>query len=352
MINSHIHIFDALSVPNNFLPFGLVYVVRTDVGFAIMKFALHHLIPGNNDLLDRYLKFIEAGKLGSQQKIFEECRKWYPTGTKFIILPMDMTYMGAGKVNKDYSIQLKELSELNKIYPEAIPFIGLDPRRPELNDLFDKYVVNGSFKGVKLYPSLGYFPYDKILYPYYKYCEENNIPILAHCSPANPVHNKSSKKEIIKLLQNSLTPINTKGTKVELCSQFTHPSNYEFVMKDFPNLKINCAHWGSQNQWDVFMNNPSDTTNWFSVIKNMIIKYPNFYTDISFTMGEEKYFALLKVMLQSNDSIKNKVLFGSDYYMNLTDSGEMMFGVTLRAYLGEDLFNQIAEVNPGKFLSF
>ena len=90
--------------------------------------------------------------------------------------------------------------------------------------------------------------------------------------------------------------------------------------------------------------------NWFIIIKDMIKKYDNFYTDIAFTLNNEKYFPLLKLLLQ-DDTIRHKILFGSDYYMVETKSLENNFNIDLRAYLGEYLFELISELNPKKFLN-
>ena len=45
-----------------------------------------------------------------------------------------------------------------------------------------------------------------------------------------------------------------------------------------------------------------------------------------------------------------KCLFGSDWYMVETKSEERRFGIDLRAFLGEDTFNQIANINPKIFM--
>ncbi|MCK4662353.1 MAG: amidohydrolase family protein [Bacteroidales bacterium] len=350
--NSHIHTFKDTDVPRKFLPLGLVRLLATKPGFYLTAKILNNLNPfSDKDVFDRYIKFARIGKLGSQQEIFENCKEHYPEDTNFVILPMDMAFMGAGKVPRPYKNQLEELANLKKLYPQIIPFIHVDPRRKEILNLLKKSVEEWDFKGVKLYPPLGYFPYDEDLYPIYDYCQENNIPIIAHCSPYNPVHYKGSKKDLLKLLSKSKTHISIKGKKKkELCSHFTHPENYEYVLKDFDKLKICLAHFGSEYYWDKYLDSPSDITNWFVIIKNMIEKHKNLYTDLSFTLNNKEYFSLLKVLL-SNNKIKHKILFGSDYYMVQTKTYERRFGIDLRAFIGEVNFKIIAHDNPIAFLS-
>lgn len=349
--NTHIHTFREDDVPRRFLPLGLVRVLASKPGYYLTAKLLNNLNPfSNNDILDRYVKFVSIGKLGSQQKIFEECLRFYPDETQFIILAMDMAHMSAGKVPRDYKDQLRELGELKVTYPQIHPFIHIDPRRKDYLDLLKQCVEDSRFAGVKLYPPLGYFPYDERLLPVYEYCQNNNLPIIAHCSPYNPVHYKGSKKEIIKLLSSSESQINIKGkTKKELCSNFTNPLNYPRVLDKFPKLRICLAHFGSEYYWGEYLNNPGKDGNWFEIIKELLINYPNLYSDISFTLNKQEYFPLLKVLL-TDKKLRKQILFGSDYYMVETKSDERRFGIDLRAAIGESEFQQIAVENPKRFL--
>ena len=349
--NCHIHIFKDSDVPNKFLPLALVKILRTKLGFSIITRIFKRINPfTDKDMFDRYVKFIKVGKLGSQRKIFEECKKFYPDNTQFIVLPMDMAYMGAGKVNRPYEEQIKKLSGLKQIYPQVIPFLHIDPRREKILDLLKICVEERGFKGIKLYPPLGYFPYDEKLYPIYEYCQKNNLPVITHCSPYNPVHFKGKKKKLLSLLSKSKTPLDTKRkSRKELCSYFTHPANYKYVINDFNKLRICFAHFGSEYFWEMFIHHPDEKNNWFSIIRNMITEYENFYTDISFTLNNKKLFSLLKVLL-SDEKLRNKILFGSDYYMVKTESDERRFGLDLRAFIGEEYFTSIAINNPKVFL--
>ncbi|MBL7103006.1 MAG: amidohydrolase [Bacteroidales bacterium] len=349
--NCHIHIFKDTDVPNRFLPLALVNILRSTVGYGVITKILKNIIPfTDKDMFDRYVKFITTGKLGSQQKIFEKCRDFYPDDTKFIVLPMDMAYMHAGKVPRPYKQQLEELYNVSQTYPQVIPFVHVDPRREGILDLLKECVEDWNFKGVKLYPPLGYFPYDPDLDPIYEYCQEKNLPLLTHCSPFNPVHFKGRKRDLKKLLEKSIDHIDTrKKSKKELCSRFTYPGNFKHVVKKFPKLRICFGHFGSQYYWDKFIHHPGEKDNWMRVIRDMCIKYDNFYTDISFTMADMKYFSLLKVLL-ADQKLRKKILFGSDYYMVEVESNERRFGLDLRAYLGEDYFNSIAIENPKVFL--
>ena len=146
-INTHLHTFRDIDVPRRFLPLGLVRILALKPGYFLTAKLLNNLNPfSDEDLFDRYQKFVRIGKLGSQQKIFENCMRFYPKETQFVILPMDMAFMGAGKVPRPYEEQLEELDELKKTYPQIHPFIHIDPRQEGVLDLIMKSVEHGVLK--------------------------------------------------------------------------------------------------------------------------------------------------------------------------------------------------------------
>ena len=345
--NCHIHTFKQEDVPRGFLPLGLVRVLNTRVGYFIFKNFLKLLNPVFKRAdFNRYLKFVEIGKLDSQLEIFREVEKFYPTGTKFISLAMDMAYMNAGKVPRDYEEQVAELCSLPD---NVLPFIHIDPRRKNALNLLYKY--SSRVAGVKIYTPLGYMPFDDRLFPIYDYCQTNNLPIMAHCG-GNTVSYKGSKKEIIHILTKYL-PYDKKWEKMkkdELLSLFVNPRAWTYVLERYPKLNVCLAHWGADKHWDKMITNPSDKTNWYYIIKEMLIEYPNLYTDISFTLHNKEYFSSLKVLLQSKEKVAKSVLFGSDYYMIQTLADEKRFCLDLRGYLGEDLFQIIAKENVERYL--
>jgi predicted TIM-barrel fold metal-dependent hydrolase len=349
--NTHIHIFKNEDVPTRFLTWPLVPLLRTKIGFSVITGFMQNLWPfSSNDVFDRYVKFVEINEFDSQLAIFEECERFYPKNTHFCALSMDMAYMGAGKVERPFEEQLKELAEVKKKKSQVIPFINADPRRPNILELVKYAVEVLGFKGVKSYPSLGYFPYDTRLDEVYKYCSDNNIPIISHVSPYNPVHFKGKKKELKKMLKYAKLPVDwSDKSKKGLCSNFNNPLNWKIVAEKYPNLKICLAHFGSEYYWKEYMDNPQGDDNWFVYVKEMIEQMPNVYTDVSFTLNNKEFFPMLKILLE-NENIRNKVMFGSDYYMVETKTSERRFGVELRAYLGADVFKTIAYDVPREYL--
>jgi len=350
--NCHIHTFRDIDVPRKYLPLGLVRILSTRRGFRILSRLLNNINPwSDNDSLDRYVKFFEVTKKKSQEEIFNYCKDFYPGSTKFVVLPMDMAFMKAGKVPRKYEEQLTELSELSRANSQIIPFIHIDPRRDGILDILKRFVEEHRFKGIKIYPTLGYFPYDERLYPIYKYCEENGLPVITHCSPFNPTRYRGTRKELKRMLSGSTIELDTSNKSPrELCSLFAYPRGWEQVLKDFPNLNICTAHFGSSDQWNKYIYKPHESraNNWFVIIKEMLEKYPNFYTDISMTLYRTDFFSLLKVLLE-DAKINSKILFGSDFYMTERKDAERKFGIDIRAFLGEEKFKRIAYYNIIEF---
>ncbi|HLO60892.1 MAG TPA: amidohydrolase family protein [Bacteroidales bacterium] len=350
--NCHIHTFLEKDIPRRYLPLGLVRILSTTPGFQTIGFLLNVLNPiTSNDQLKRYKKIVEIGRYKSQKEIFEECRKFYPENSRFVVVSMDMEYMNAGKVPRKYKDQLKELAELQKMYPEIVlPFVHLDPRRPGMMDILKQCMEEWDFKGIKIYPSVGYFPYDARLKPVYQYAEKFDVPIISHCSPYNPTYNRSWPYEIKAMLSDSKIPLDRDTcNRKRLCSNFANPLNFPFVMDEFKKLRICLAHFGSEYYWDQFLDHPEDKDSWFTIIKDMMAKYKNLYSDVSYTLNNQQYFPLLKVLM-SDPEINSQILFGSDYYMVENKATERRFSIDLRGYLGEDIFRKIAFENPKKFL--
>lgn len=353
--NVHTHTFTIKDVPVQYLPFGLVRFLAEHRFTQDLAKTIHKLLPYSDEFIFcRYLNIVNTGKLGGQKEVFLNLARFYPENTIFGAIAVDLAYMGAGQVPRDYIEQLDELADLKKNYGDkVIPFIHVDPRRPNSTQLALKYIEQYGFGGVKLYPSLGYFPYDSRLYPLYEYLETHQIPIVTHASPTGLYY------------QGRLTPAMFAEAKINivfdphqknniLCRNFSHPLNFKYLLDDFPKLKINLAHFGGNLEWHEYLFDPPysseiQTDNWFSVILTLIREYANAFTDISYVLYDPKCMALLKILMQ-DDTICQKILFGSDYYMVEMDAMEKSFSIDVRSNLGERNYRQIAELNPQKFL--
>lgn len=351
IINNHTHIFASEDVPNGFLPLGLCKLLRHQWANKLFSGLLSYIIPfSDKDIFDRYKKFIATGNLG-QKKIFEEISQYYPADTLFTCLTMDMEYMGAGKVPRPYEKQLFELFQLKNIYRNIVPFIHIDPRREGAYNLFVKAIEEYKFKGLKVYCNLGYLPYDERMLPIYEYCQKLNIPVIAHGSPYNPVHYRGSKEELKKIIEKGEVKFDFRGkNKKDFCAMLNHPKQWEIVLNKYPKLKVCLAHWGSESEWVRYLDHNDKDDNWFCMVTDMLRKYGNLYTDISFTAENRNIWSYLSVLLE-DEQLKGKILFGSDAYMSEVACNERQFCINLRAFLREEKWRQISEINTKKFLS-
>ncbi|WP_299764441.1 amidohydrolase family protein [uncultured Dokdonia sp.] len=248
------------------------------------------LSPKGMALLERYLLMGRFSFYGSQKEVAQRALFQLPPGSKMVILPMDMEYMGAGKTkvtdamleDKDkklaagwdesdfsntFRYQMRELWDFvesrRKNDGAYYPFLFLDPRRIKaegesffkyrvvnnkmvLEDCFVKtYMEDRKFSGFKIYPALGYYVFDEHLLPLWRYAVENNIPIMTHCVVGVIYYRGKKKKEwnfhpIFKQFYKSKyaadsfpEPMLLPQTKaVDIQSNFTHPMNYLCLLEE------------------------------------------------------------------------------------------------------------------------
>ncbi|QTD39034.1 amidohydrolase family protein [Polaribacter batillariae] len=370
----------------------------------------------SKELRDITKRFLTLGRYSlnykSQARIYDLLEKTYERNTKIVVLSMDMDYMEAGKPEIKYLDQLEELKIVKKNNIDLLPFIFLDPRRvKETKSLEGKKnyatflkseLQKGNFNGIKLYPALGYYPFDKELVNSYLFAQENNIPIMTHCIEGTVFYRGKKKPE---WNYHPILTYNKKGTdnpepiplpqsgNYQWTTNFTHPMNYHCLLDkellsnylgyecDLSKLKICLAHFGGSKEWKKYetdgwnnynknishasevdylkikntLNHKSKRTiwwnaSWLSIIYDLMIKYENVYADVSFILFNEKLFPMLKFIL-NDPKVSDKILYGTDYYVVTQKKTEKSLHQNLRSYIGEELFFKIANKNPKQFLT-
>lgn len=318
--------------------------------FFILKklFAFFNLIPGKQtrELLKRYLMIAKYTVYGSQTNIFKKMKDQYPPKSGFVLLSMDMAYMKSGKVTENFDTQLqglltiKNASFVKKQDLKVYPFLFIDPRRvenkPNKNYLYKHltklhkennakplfrytakenhveiedcmvktYMEDHQFSGFKIYPALGYYPFDKELLAVWKYAEQHNIPIMSHCIKGTIFYRGNKKKEwgthpVFKEENKGLPLLLPEAKNVDFQLDFTHPMNYlclleEMLLRElihqykdeklntlfgysdlntplkypFTKLKICLAHYGGKEHWEKYLE--KDSYNY----SNQIMKNP------------------------------------------------------------------------------
>jgi predicted TIM-barrel fold metal-dependent hydrolase len=406
------------------------------------------VLPGakSKELAARYLKLARFTFYKKQSNVFQKLKNQYPEKSKFIILPMDMEFMEAGKLKKDngYDQQIRELAVMKgKVGCQDIfyPFLFANPRRMEqetdkhfsykidqskivLNDCFiKKYIEEHHFSGFKIYPPLGYYPFDETLLPLWKYAADNSLPIMTHCIRGTIYYRGGKKSEwdshpVFKQLKSdkSLMPLQLMESKNrDFCNNFTHPLNYLCLLEEqllrkivgkakdnrlldvfgyidentpmkynLNHLKICFGHFGGDDEWMRYLEMDRDNytsqiikkpergiaflsnikgepspgkieyiwrhVDWYSIICSLILQYPNVYGDLSYIIHTPEIQPLLKLTL-INPGLRNKVLFGTDFYVVRNHKSEKNLLADILDQLSVEDFDQIARTNPKIFLS-
>jgi uncharacterized protein len=355
--NCHIHTFTADHVPTRFAGIAgkfLRFRAFRIVVLWIMRFVGH--TPRSH--LARYARILETSYIGGQEAIFKIVQRFYPEGTRFVILPMDMTHMKAGALRKSLAKQHEELEQLQQGYPGLIVlFAAVDPRHPNIVASTIDLLKSHAFRGIKLYPPLGYHPNDPALADLYSYASEHAIPVLSHCSRRGVLYRGRPTDAMLKdpVTGKRLPDVSGKKAIIRLAD----PANFVPVLDAHPTLKLCLAHFGGDEEWKKYRKQslrsgePKPDRSWLAKIADMIRsgRYENLYTDISYTVfADEAYLDMLKRLL-SDPQLRRRVLFGSDFYV-VEDAKleERQTWPQIRSELGEDLFRIIAEENPKEFL--
>jgi len=147
---------------------------------------------------------------------------------------------------------------------KLIGFAALHPDMEHIGDEVDRAVSLG-LKGIKLHPDFQRFNLDdRSAYKIYE-AAENRIPVLTHTG--------------------------------DYRQTYSHPARIPKILKDFPGLKIICAHLGGYSQWNE---------------AEQYLKGQNVWVDTSssfFVLDNERVEQLIDLYGE------DRVIFGSDYPM-------------------------------------
>jgi uncharacterized protein len=360
--NCHTHTFTHDHVPARFVPFPVGWLLRIGWLRRALLRVVQHFDRGRRTRVARYARILETSYNCTQAQIFETLRGYYPKGTRFVVLPMDMVHMGLGKVAQSIDQQhdeLRKLAELPDNRGLVIPFAAVDPRHEDILPKTKNRLEHEGFRGIKLYPPIGYHPYDDRIRELYPYAAERGIPVLSHCSRPAAVQFHGEPTE--RMQKDPVTGHQLNLGREELLTLFTDPDSYKPILDANPTLRLCLAHFGGAGDWQKYLDRPWDPTrdddraqmSWLSTILDMLKsgKYENLYVDVAFTVfADDEFVHLLKVLLV-DERVRSRVLFGSDFYV-VEDAKieERRLGVRMRSVLGEELFRTISRVNPRNWL--
>ncbi len=413
LINIHSHVFNSKCAAKDFLQTSLPAAVPEWLAINIKSFLdrgdneglLNFLnrLPGSNAALKKYMSLIRIGSESTQLRVFINLfQQWqkFDSNVAIVGLTMDMDSSTdvENRPNTSLETQLWEIMDIKAKYPNHFyPFIGVDPRTKsgkELADWVNIWVVkNKVFSGVKLYPALGFFPFDSRLTELYALCEAEQIPIITHTTRGGSFN---TSKNIVDLVRRQITyclnpnhpnysfikglldkyaPRNTNlfkrfgrwwpnrlggqtnwASNENICNLFSHPANHHIVLDMFPKLRLCFAHFGGS--YEVYAKNYSKVPSedgvgkWYSLIKEMMLKYDEVYADLSYTHSETEALKVVACDMRGNAALENKVLFGTDYYLVESEGSESHL---LHAAIEElnrtpGLFEKLSKINNKNFL--
>lgn len=421
--NTHMHVFNSACAPDRFLmivpnsfmrkhPITIKNILDTRPGRWVIQGLFKMASKNSQKKFDRYLAFLEVGTNATQQQVFDtafQVAKQYDPSARIVGLTLNMDFMDnqSSKHMVSYETQLEQVKAIKRFYPtNFFPFLGIDPRHKSGVDLvnwakpyFESGVATNQgqvfpyFSGIKLYPALGFFPFDPQLEELYAYAEQNNIPVMTHCTrsgsqyignqiesliPKNPLAIKFSdsaratyatwQKEINDRIDRYYAGPAGKGSWIKnddngnndyACDLFGHPQNYIPLLEKFPNLRICLAHMGGSNEIDpnpnadlkLIQSEKADGKNWFTEIRSMMQVYPNMYTDISYTLSDLDKQPQLDGITNflKTGNLAERVLFGTDFFMTEQEKDETDLYAGAKIVLAQWL-DQIARDNPKKYL--
>ncbi|WP_143306017.1 amidohydrolase family protein [Chitinophaga vietnamensis] len=410
--NVHTHIFTMNNAPRRFLHLYLPDAVadlvdkitNTSSGTAVVQ-RLLSWFGGNGG--KRYASFLQIGKSKNQREVFEDLKQRYDDDTlAFIALTMFMEKCGADTSGSGYEGQLEEIIQVKREYPDRLfVFMGIDPRwkltghelRTTVESYFERKInVTATrsvypFIGLKLYPCMGFYPFDERLKETFEWAQDNGVPIISHCNYLGGIYNNDES-----YIQSSLNPVDPYSgstysapkyisdanrlswimgkyrstNNMRSCSYFMEPASYISMLKSFEerfekmhlkdDLKMCLAHFGGGNE---ILAKPTDIpygvagVNWYNQVQAMLTRFPQLYTDVSYAIYDSKIFDT--VYDELNKPYGDRILFGTDFFLTEREQPEKSTFSNFRKYAAGkpltnhnnvDAFDQIAQHNIERFL--
>ncbi|MBK7384844.1 MAG: amidohydrolase family protein [Flavobacteriales bacterium] len=392
--NIHSHVFTGGCAPDYF--FKMVLPSWADrwadeIKFFLEKPWMRRIIKamasrrGHSQLL-RYLQFIEVGTQSTQEEVFVSMRNAYAVfgpEVRFVALTLNMDHMDVQASNHArIETQLAEVERVRTHYPDVFfPFVGVDPRHLSgvaLRDWVKEKVERRMFFGIKIYPSIGFFPFDAGLDELYKWAEAEQVPVMTHCTRSGTFYTGAMDQVLADPRPSGLNPMAPEMVDIHAritafknnpfswkdskygCNIFLHPQNYEPVLRKYPKLKLCFAHFGGDdemlNEKQPLRDKGIDPTNWHNEVKRIMsttnaqgdLLYPNTYTDISYTLFRDKIYPLLLPLIDG--PLGDRILFGTDFFMTLREDPEAALLKRCIDGMTMERFRRIAMNNNDNFL--
>jgi predicted TIM-barrel fold metal-dependent hydrolase len=216
------------------------------------------------------------------------------------------------EMSPGYKKHLRDLETLQAMAPDLVyPFLAIDPRRVGIMKLIEMKVNkgNGPFRGVKVYPPLGYLPTHPNLTPVYDYCVRYDIPITSHTSPGGLGNFR--RKNYVRGSGGPNEWVDFKKANLEKSRYYADPKNWLPILNQWPTLRINLAHFGGGLQLS------QGDERWMKIIRDILKardRYPNVYADFSY-YSQPGLRDTLKQLVTDTPELAGSLMFGTDFIM-------------------------------------
>lgn len=377
--NAHAHIFTVNHAPDYFLKTGIgnatlaewvdKFLQKDGTRWATKGFLKIYMLFASKDkrsIIQRYIEFVQIGTSANQTDIYRSLSKNYVKfgDFKIIVLTQVLDYLDLERGSNHIKIQtqVEEVCNIkrNALYQKNIyPFLGVDPRQTgfDLLEGWAKKYINqqAGFCGIKIYPAAGFFPFDKRLDNLWAWAEENQIPVMTHCTRGGSFYlgrfesilstgalqvqglneTAASMPSIRARIANVMNDASIQKKNNLWCNIFGHPENYKPVLDKYPKLKICLAHLGGAyevrrgapnapaadialgNNYPVYLKD-----NWNEHVVTLMKDYENVYSDISYTLSDEIALGIIVNMFRQANMVDkfgkpliNKLMYGTDFYL-------------------------------------
>lgn len=344
-VDAHMHAFTYKNIPEDFLQYDK-WLIGT-----LRRAAVGLLRP-------TFMKSIEAD---SPLRLVKRLLRRYFSSpyhhygiedTFLILLMMDMERGIGGRIREPFHEQVDEvcrtLKEVELKYrghefqgeKHLLPFLAIDPHNPDvfkyfLSAFIKEYNTTPSksldhsapFQGVKVYPALGYAPHHPTLMEIFEICEEKRIPVTTHTGgyrthPSYDAVDADYRKKTDTGWEDKSKRLNLKGIEAKKFARFfLDPTHWkDQVLSQFPNLKLNLAHFGNNEEWRKYRDNEHSVVH---RTLNTIHAYDKVYADLSYTFYNKRNLEEIYQLMDTDEQIHARVLYGSDFYLCEVEKGNV-----------------------------
>ncbi len=349
----HTHVFNSDFIPDKYFGIRNTFFVNPefleyveDVMSQVQNLAIE------DDNLLNYAMFIDFARQNTMEQIVQNLISVSPPNTIFAAIALDLEQAIDDKVKKNYEVQLQQTAQIRDNYPQIIlPFFELNPTRKNWLKILETALVKYKFFGIKLYPAFGYLPSHPNLMKVYEFCQDKNIPIITHCGTEGAHTSRNFLTLRYTVLQDGqLKQRRTSKVfmfKNQYIKYFNQPQNWEVVLRTFPSLRLNFAHFGGDDDWD---GNRKTDRQWTYRIFDLMERYPNVYADVSHILHLKVMPKLFKKCITNNSIIAERTMFGSDFYMIEAYGRYKSIRARFTAEIGTKLMFMLSVLNPLRFL--